>query len=41
MTMINFYANRGGKELNATKKAVLERAKASLRRAGTNAAAKG
>ena len=32
MTMINFYVDRGGKELRATKKAVFERANASLRR---------
>jgi hypothetical protein len=32
MSMINFYINRGGKGLSASKKKVLERAKDSLRR---------
>jgi hypothetical protein len=32
MSMINFYINRGGKALSASKKQVLERAKDALRR---------
>jgi hypothetical protein len=32
MSMINFYINRGGKGLSATKKRVLDRAKDALRR---------
>jgi hypothetical protein len=32
MSMLNFYANRGGKNLSASKKKVLERAKGELRK---------
>jgi hypothetical protein len=32
MSMLNFYENRGGKNLSATKKKVLERAKTELRK---------
>jgi hypothetical protein len=33
MSMLNFYINRGGSNLPATRKRVLERAKAELRKA--------
>jgi hypothetical protein len=32
MSMLNFYENRGGRNLSATKKKVLERAKTELRK---------
>jgi hypothetical protein len=32
MSMLNFYANRGGKNLSASKKKVLERTKGELRK---------
>lgn len=40
MSMLNFYINRGGKGLSAAKKAVLERAKDSLRRRADRAKGK-
>jgi hypothetical protein len=33
MSMLNFYINRGGKNLSASRKAILERAKPELRKA--------